>query len=143
MEEDLKTQGINDLKNYNALCASLQIIPRQIELVRNDSSQKTSSFNGIAIQASTEPDSKIVKMLSHIEMLENRLQQNTVKVQMIKAALDCLTPQDSEIIMELYINRKGKSIEEISLKLSSDRSGLYRRGRIAINAFVFAYYGIY
>lgn len=118
-----RCRAISDLKNYNRLKGSLDIISTRIELLKKLSQENS---NGIS---------------DEIARLQLKLETNTALVLCIENALSTLSPEESRLLSAYYINRQRGAVEKLSINSYSDRSTIYRRARKALDHYIFAFFG--
>lgn len=135
-----RNMALQDFKHYNSLKASLDILPRQIALLRNTGIY--SAATGERVMHSVSTDEAVVAQISRIEHLQQTLENNRARIACIDAALNAVGKKDREMLFSFYINRQRGSVLNLARQDFTDRSTLYRRAARALQRYVCICYGI-
>lgn len=135
-----RDMATKDLALYNHLKISLDLLPRQIALLKN---------SGIAVGGTRErvmqsvtTDDAVVAHIARIEDMENILQQNRSRIACIDSALEVLGSKDRELLCTFYINRQRNTVKNYANKHFTDRSSVYRRAQRALERYILVCYGV-
>ena len=135
-----RNMALQDFKHYNSLKASLDILPRQIALLRNTGIY--SAATGERVMHSVSTDEAVVAQISRIEHLQQTLENNRARIACIDAALNAVGKKDREMLFSFYINRQRRSVTKLCEETFSDRSWLYRKAQKALDKYITAFFGI-
>lgn len=138
---ELKEQAVQDLKNYNELKRSTDVLAKRIEFLKKGNLYADKAAQ-TAILEDPEEGRQVVRHLSQLEAMEHKLHYSRLYLSNIENALTLLSSSERELLTGFYINRQRLSVSKYARKTYTDRTWLYRKAQKALENYIFAYFGV-
>ena len=140
--EQYKKQALKDLKSYNDLNNNIKVLQQRIKILKKGDIYTAPVTTQTRVMKSCDSDSQMMRHISQLEMLENKLSQTKLTLCSMDNALAMLSAKERDILTSFYINRQRRSVTKLAEETFSDRSWLYRRAQKALEHYIFEYFGV-
>ena len=143
MKDYWQYQAEQDLREYEALKASIQNLPEQIEELREKMTELRSpgAESGGSHGGGATADSRIINLVCLIDDRKQTLKENRSRVRRIERALKGLTAEERRVLELFYITGEVNAAERLMDELCVARKAVYYRREQAMLQFSIAMHG--
>lgn len=138
-----KTEAVEKLRRYEAMRQAVINLPEEIKRLESVATGLRSTMRDTT-PVRTSGDGREEMFLSnlvHRQELQRSWEQAQSWVRTVSSGLNVLTPEEREILQQLYICPEKNAVQQLSQSLGVEHSSIYRRRDRALFKFTMALYG--
>lgn len=138
-----KTEAIDKLHRYDAMCQAVQNIPKELQrLELAASSIRGAQTDGTPVKGSGgRREEALLDNLVYRQELESCLEQAKLWLSAVDGALAVLEPEDRLILSKMLIYPERNGVQSLCGMLRCEQSSVYRKRDKALHRFTVALYG--
>lgn len=141
---DWKKCAIEDLRKYEGMQRSLELIPKKIRALEEQAgAMKGARLGREPVQGGTSHyEDRLISNIAERERLRLNFEAVEKLVGSMDAALATLSPKERRVLELFYIQCRKGHVEQVMEELHVERSEAYRMKDAALKKLTFAMYGI-
>lgn len=136
-----KTVATDELRNYEAMRASLESLPNLIERQETAITRIRTSDPGKVVGPGGGSNDSLLSAIVYRDELKLRLQEAKKTVAAIERSLKSLTDDDALVLDMLFIHPRKNAIDAVCEALCIEKTTAYERRNKALERFICALYG--